>query len=92
SQGGKILLGGRHRVDGIELQVLDNGAGIDETMLEKLLGPFQQSGKHLSEMAGYGLGMYIIKTLCDQSNYQLRITSTLGKGSCFGIFIGNPHN
>lgn len=84
---GRILLGVRRRADGLEIQVLDTGPGIDPARRRALLAPFAQSGRLAAERLGHGLGLYIVKTLCEQSGYRLTIRSTPGRGSSFGIWL-----
>lgn len=82
---GRIILGARRRAHGIDIMLHDTGPGIASNLEQLLLQPFRQ-GVHGE---GYGLGLFIVKNLCHQCNYQLRIRSVQGKGSCFTIFI--PH-
>jgi len=85
-QGG-ILIGVRHRRDGLEIQVRDSGPGFDQTQRQHLLEPFRQSGKLAEEQQGHGLGLHIVQTLCRQCGYQLTIQSRPGWGSTFGVLI-----
>lgn len=82
---GRVVFGVRRRSQYIEIQVLDTGAGLFEDDCRLLTIPFQQ-GRH-GDSTGYGLGLFIVRTLCDQCGYQLQVASTLGKGSVFGIRI-----
>lgn len=80
---GRIVLGARRRPGGIEIQLLDTGPGIPAPARERLLQPFEQGGHG----EGFGLGLFIVKNLCQQCGYALRIASTPGRGSCFAVFI-----
>lgn len=84
---GRVFLGVRQKSGRIEIQVWDTGVGIDSTTLKRLLQPFEQSGQIEVEKQGFGLGLYIVKVLCEKSGYQLSIHSERGKGSCFSISI-----
>lgn len=86
SRGG-LLLGVRRRPDGLEIQVLDSGPGLDTRRLDQLLAPFRQSGDLAAEKLGHGLGLHIVRTLCEQSGYRLRVSATPGRGSCFGVVL-----
>ncbi len=90
SHKGRVVFGVRRRLQHIEIQVLDTGVGLFETDCRMLTAPFQQ-GRH-RDSAGYGLGLFIVKTLCHQSGYELQVTSTLGKGSVFAIKIPVHHS
>ena len=81
---GGVLIGSRYNSKGIEILVVDTGKGMSLIDIKKLLRPFEQkkAGKQ-----GYGIGLYVVKTLCEQSGFELSITSEINKGSCFKIFI-----
>lgn len=86
TQSGKILCGVRRRVGAIEIQVIDTGPGIEKEQKEKILEPFAR-GDSLDEYEGYGLGLSIVKSLCEKENYRLALDSTPGRGSVFSICI-----
>ncbi|WP_342120641.1 sensor histidine kinase [Pseudoduganella sp. OTU4001] len=81
---GQVLLGARRRPGGIELQVWDTGPGIPPATQAALLEPFSQGQ---TGGAGFGLGLFIVRNLCQQCGYQLRIVSRPGRGSGFLVFI-----
>ena len=81
---GTIVLGVRHRANGYEIQVIDTGIGLLPEQLQKLTAAFTQINNHPE---GFGLGLYIVKSLCDQQHFQLNVRSTLQRGSCFSVFI-----
>lgn len=85
---GRIVLGARRRPDGIEILLFDTGPGIPKHIEQNLLQAFQQGSNASSD--GFGLGLYIVKNLCHQCGYQLRINSRAGRGSCVAVFI--PHS
>lgn len=88
---GRVFLGVRRKENGLQIQVMDTGKGININTLERLSQPFEQSGHLEAEKNGYGLGLYIVKVLCQKSGYQLSINSQQGRGSCFCISIKNTH-
>ncbi|MES2296348.1 MAG: 7TM diverse intracellular signaling domain-containing protein [Pseudomonadota bacterium] len=81
---GRIVLGARRRFDAVEIQVWDSGPGIPLDTQEALLQAFQQGQQG---GAGFGLGLFIVKKLCEQCGYRLRIVSVLGRGSGFCLTI-----
>lgn len=83
---GKILLGARRRKEGIELQVLDTGCGMTEKETIDVLQPFTRAGD-TSAVDGHGLGLSIVKDLCQQYGYTLRVASVNQQGSLFAIYI-----
>lgn len=86
---GGVLLGVRRRAEGVEIQVVDSGPGFDARRRDALLAPFVQSGTLAREREGWGLGLHIVRTLCAHSGFHLRVRSTPGRGSLFGVLI--PH-
>ncbi|MCU7845631.1 MAG: sensor histidine kinase [Candidatus Thiodiazotropha sp. (ex Monitilora ramsayi)] len=86
---GRVFLGARQKSNHIDIQIWDTGRGMDPSIIERLLQPFEQSGQAEIEMQGFGLGLYIVKILCEKSGYELSIYSQPGKGSCFSISIRN---
>lgn len=82
---GRVLLGARRRAGFVEIQILDTGVGLFEVDCVALMSPFRQ-GAHRDD-AGYGLGLFIVKTLCQQCHYELLVSSKLGKGSVFAVKI-----
>ncbi len=57
--GGKIILKSRPIEDGLKIEVIDEGPGIDEKM--DLFAPFKRSG----EKSGVGLGLFLAKSAAD---------------------------
>ncbi|MDT8997901.1 sensor histidine kinase [Paucibacter sp. APW11] len=82
---GQVLLGARRRAGGIELQVLDTGPGLLPTQLQTLMQPFRQGEQAASQ--GFGLGLFIVKSLCEQGGFRFSVRSELNRGSCFAVFI-----
>ena len=83
---GRVLMGVRRRAGGVELQVLDTGPGLLPNQIQRLQQPYEQGAQ---AREGHGLGLFIVKSLCEQSGYHFRVRSQLQRGSCFSVFI--PH-
>lgn len=67
-------------------EVEDTGIGIAEENLDKVFSRFftvdkSHSGKH----GGFGLGLAVVRKLCDRAGWRLTVRSTLGEGTCFKI-------
>ncbi|MEY4588318.1 MAG: hypothetical protein RL497_394 [Pseudomonadota bacterium] len=85
---GKILISGRLRANGTFLiQVWDTGRGMDHKQVSKLTTPFERMNN--TEELGFGLGLFIVKSLCHQAGYPFSIHSKEHHGSCFSVLI--PH-
>ena len=67
-------------------EVEDTGIGIAEENLDKVFSRFftvdkSHSGKH----GGFGLGLAVVKKLCDRAGWRLTVKSALGEGTCFKV-------
>ncbi len=57
--GGNVRIVSKINADSIVISVLDNGPGIPETHVEKLLRPFERLDTARSNVGGSGLGLAI---------------------------------
>jgi signal transduction histidine kinase/DNA-binding response OmpR family regulator len=71
----------------IQFQIQDTGIGIAEEELEKIFHPFQQAGDKHYRPEGTGLGLAITQRLIKLMGGELRVKSTLGKGSTFSVIL-----
>ena len=67
-------------------EVSDTGIGISEEDMKRVFARFftvdrSHSGKH----GGFGLGLAVVKKLCDRAGWRLTVRSTLGEGTTFRI-------
>ena len=84
NQGGEIKISSVTSNNKITVSVKDNGKGISEENLEKLFRIDQgYSTKGTENESGTGLGLILCKDLILQSNGEIFVESTLGKGSNF---------
>jgi signal transduction histidine kinase len=68
----------------MEIRIEDNGAGIEQSVLEKIFDPFfttKQRG------VGTGLGLSISKKIVEDYGGTLTVHSRLGEGSCFTLSL-----
>jgi PAS domain S-box-containing protein len=63
--------------------IKDTGIGIAQENLETIFLPFKQIGKNLSQSDGAGLGLTISQKLATIIHSEIKIKSSLGKGSTF---------
>lgn len=76
------------RQDGIVLDVIDEGRGIDPQFIPRLTERFYRVDDHRSrDVGGTGLGLSIVKHIVNRHRGRLTIKSTLGQGSTFSVCL-----
>jgi len=70
--------------DGIEIQVEDQGIGIDQDELNTVFEAFHR-GSNASNIQGTGLGLSITKKAVDLMRGTIRVDSVLNKGTTFTV-------
>ncbi len=89
---GRVSVGCRRRAGWVEVQVWDTGRGIPDEEIEHVFDEFQQLDNPERDRAkGLGLGLAIVRRLCDLLGYPLQVESAPGKGSvfCIGLPLGS---
>ncbi len=61
--------------------VQDTGIGISESDLDRIFTAFFRSSAVVSSTSGQGLGLALVKRLCDQLGWIVRVRSELGEGT-----------
>jgi len=69
---------------GIRMDVRDTGMGIQKEQLDSIFDPFFTTKK---EGEGTGLGLSVTYNIIQSHNGRISVKSTLGKGTCFSIFL-----
>ena len=86
--GGMVKLRVQRDGDHVELSVLDNGMGIPATQLDEIFDSFHQlDGSSTRRAGGTGLGLALAKKIIEAHESQIRVTSEIGKGSCFAFSL-----
>ncbi|MGH2787067.1 MAG: ATP-binding protein [Actinomycetota bacterium] len=68
------------------LEVEDEGQGIAHERLSTIFDRFRQAGSlPSSSVAGFGLGLYIVKNLVEAHRGEIEVTSEHGSGSTFRV-------
>jgi len=79
---GRVTIRGRTTGQCITLAIADTGIGIAREALSRLGRPFEQVESQLTKIhQGSGLGLAIAKSLVELHGGQMRIRSTVGKGT-----------
>ena len=76
--GGSVTLS----IEGSELVVADTGVGMDEETLFHIFDRYYQRDLNAS---GYGIGLHIVKSFCDEHGIEIKIASKPGEGSVFRL-------
>jgi len=65
----------------IKFEVSDNGAGMDQEVLQKLFTSFFSTKGH----RGTGLGLMVTRKLIEEHHGRIEVTSQLGQGTTFTV-------
>jgi signal transduction histidine kinase len=86
---GDITVSARETEDGyVRVEVADTGMGISEEDQEKLFASFYRARTaETTDIAGTGLGLFIVKSLVELMGGIVSLRSTLGEGSAFGFTL-----
>ncbi|HZJ51277.1 MAG TPA: PAS domain S-box protein [Actinomycetota bacterium] len=71
----------------MRIVVMDTGPGIRSEELERLFVPFDRLRAEGSEIEGTGLGLALSKGLADAMGANIGVTSEVGRGSRFWLYI-----
>ncbi len=86
----KVRIGAHVKKEAIEISVEDNGVGMSEETLKKILSNGVNSpAKGTDSESGSGLGLLICRELIDKSGGKIIIRSKKDKGSKFILSISN---
>ncbi|HEU5310224.1 MAG TPA: ATP-binding protein [Candidatus Eisenbacteria bacterium] len=84
----RLLAGEEEGRRGVRIEVVDDGPGIPADRLSTLFHPFRQlDGSTTREVGGMGIGLALAKQLAEQMEGVLRVTSEIGAGSTFTLFL-----
>jgi signal transduction histidine kinase/CheY-like chemotaxis protein len=85
---GTISLAVKRDGERICFGVTDTGIGMTPEQVAKLFQPFTQADSSTSrKYGGTGLGLALTKTFCEMMGGTVQVTSEMGKGSTFTIFL-----
>lgn len=85
---GSITLSATKQKDNIIISIIDTGIGIKDNEKDVIFNEFYQCGEHSrQQQKGMGLGLSIVKRLCQLHNWKVSFTSTYSQGSVFNIII-----
>lgn len=86
-RGGRIVLGMRKQGMQVQLQVWDNGHGIEAADQVRIFEEFQRLASDIDQAKGLGLGLAIVDRIAQLLGHPLLLQSHAGAGSMFGIVV-----
>jgi two-component system capsular synthesis sensor histidine kinase RcsC len=73
------------------VQIIDSGIGISAYDQDKLFMPFQQANSTIAgTFGGTGLGLSLVKSLCEAMGGSIKINSRESQGACFTVALKLP--
>jgi signal transduction histidine kinase len=84
-----VLVAARRRSGGVSIEVWDQGPGIEESAQVRLFDAFHQIPETScrTDHRGVGLGLAVVSKLSQQLGYTVSLSSRVGKGSVFRIWV-----
>ncbi|OQW46295.1 MAG: hypothetical protein A4S09_16410 [Proteobacteria bacterium SG_bin7] len=82
--GAKAYLTVKEIPNGTEIQIRDHGPGVAKEEVEKIFSEFYRSeNAKMANADGMGLGLFIVKKLCEEMNATIQIANPGEKGAIF---------
>ncbi len=72
-------------VDNDQVTIKDSGAGIPEAQLSQIFQRHYRSG----QSGGSGIGLAIVKRICERQRWQIEIESEVGQGTLVRLDFSN---
>lgn len=77
-----------HATDGVEVEVCDDGPGMDATTREHAFDAFFQDGDPLADRpSGAGLGLAIVRSLVQAHDGHVELHTELERGTCARVWV-----
>jgi len=84
SKGGVVSLSARIVGSAFCLEVSDTGSGMEASEVQKIFEQFSRLERHV-EVAGSGLGLFVVKSIVEAHGGSIEVTSQIGTGTTFRI-------
>ncbi len=73
----------RIRIDDQRLTISDSGQGIPESRIDEIFKPFHRATNE--NASGFGIGLTIVKRLCDHFSWDIQVDSSTNRGTTFTL-------
>ncbi|CAA6690739.1 MULTISPECIES: sensor histidine kinase [unclassified Lentimonas] len=84
--GGKIIIRSQHSGDHFDIYIKDNGPGISKDEQSLLFTKFARlSARPTANETSTGLGLYLVKKMCERLSVEIHVESELGEGTTFKL-------
>lgn len=70
----------------LRIDIADTGIGISDEELPKIFTRFFRS-EDVKNYDGAGIGLFLARKIINGENGYIKVTSKLGQGSCFSVFL-----
>lgn len=91
SESGTVTFSVGKKESNYYIRVKDEGVGISQEDLSHIFDEFRQvDGTYTRKVGGTGLGLSITKKFVEMLGGEIKVCSTVGKGSCFTVIL--PEN
>jgi len=85
-EGGRVRVVAKVESGGIAISVVDRGIGMSPHDVKRAINPFEQADRHHTrKIEGTGLGLYLCHSLVELFAGELKINSTLDKGTTVAV-------
>lgn len=85
-KGGVVSIRLSRQAGGVVLSVQDCGSGMEPSEAQRLFHRYSRLPAH-SGVAGSGLGLFIVKCIVNAHGGSIDVTSAVGKGTIFEVFL-----
>jgi PAS domain S-box-containing protein len=85
AQGGHVVAAAAVRDNAVEIDVIDDGPGLDAAQQDRLFQPFERLGAERSHVQGTGLGLALARQLTVAMGGTLGLRSEKGAGATFTV-------